>query len=312
MAENGVFVFPDAATNGSRNGIDPTTLLALTSNGGFGGMNNPFYLMFMLPFLYPFFNMFGGWGNNGWGNGVNGGAGYLANQLNNDTGRELILQAIQGNSNAISQLSTTLNTDTASIQNGINTAVLKLQEVGSTVGLSGLQVINAIQSGNSDLAAKLAECCCENRLLTTQQGYESRIATIEQTNQLGSQADRNVNMLGNTINSNGRAITDAIAALQTNMTKEFCDIRERELQSKIDTQADTITQLRGQIDNDRQTAQLYSVISPIQAKVNEIANKQPNTVPVQWPQLTAVNTTPYVAGMYGYGWNGWGSNSFWN
>lgn len=94
------------------------------------------------------------------------------------------------------------------------------------------------------------------------------------------------------------------------MTREFCDIREREMQSKIDTQSDIITQLRGQLDNDRQTAQLFNALNPLQAKVNEIADKQPNTVPVQWPNLTAVNTTPYV---YSYGWNnGWGSNSFWN
>jgi hypothetical protein len=70
------------------------------------------------------------------------------------------------------------------------------------------------------------------------------------------------------------------------------------------------------LDNDRQTAQLYSVITPIQNKLTEIANKQPNTVPVQWPQLTAVNTTPYVSGGFygaGFGWNnGFGSNSFWN
>lgn len=103
------------------------------------------------------------------------------------------------------------------------------------------------------------------------------------------------------------------------ITKEFCDIKEREMQDKINTQGDIITQLRGQLDNDRQTAQFAAMIAPIQNQVNTIANKQPNTVPVQWPQLTAVNTTPYINGGFygGFGWgngwnNGWGSNSFWN
>ena len=41
-------------------------------------------------------------------------------------------------------------------------------------------------------------------------------------------------------------------------------------------------------------------IAPLQAKVNEIAAKQPNTVPVQYPNLIAVNQTPYAGG-YGYG-----------
>ena len=42
------------------------------------------------------------------------------------------------------------------------------------------------------------------------------------------------------------------------------------------------------------------MLAPINAKLVEIESKQPNTVPVTWPQLTAVNTTPYVnGGFYG-------------
>jgi hypothetical protein len=129
------------------------------------------------------------------------------------------------------------------------------------------------------------------------QGYENQIRTIEQTNQLGSQADRNA-----------ASIVGAINSLHTDMTREFCDIREREMQSKIETQADIITQLRGQLDNDRQTAQLFAALNPLQAKVNEIAAKQPNTVPVQYPNLVAVNQTPYNGGFGGFYGNGFGNN----
>ena len=89
------------------------------------------------------------------------------------------------------------------------------------------------------------------------------------------------------------------------------------MQSKIDTQADIITQLRNAADNAQQTNQIIgyvnSVVAPLQKSVTEIENKMPNTVPVQWPQLTAVNTTPYVSGGYygngfGYYGNGWGNN----
>jgi hypothetical protein len=186
--------------------------------------------------------------------------------------------------------------------------------------MSALQVLNGIQSGNASLAHQLCECCCENRLAianqtnalqaqaasnhaaTTLQLAQNeaadQLSVCQQTNSLQRQAD------GNT-----RAITDAIAAQSAMITKEFCDLKERELQSKIDTQSDIITQLRGQLDNDRQTAQLFAAINPLQAKVNEIANKQPNTVPVEWPNLTAVNTTPTFGYNLGYntGWNG----SFW-
>ena len=295
MSDSKVFMFPEGVTNSS---IDPALLMALNQNGGFGGGN--WMWIFFLWFLMPLIN--GGWGNNnGFGNN---GAGFLANMSNNETGRDLLLQAINGNGNAISSLANMLNTDIATINTGINGLQSSLQNVGSQVGMTSLQVINAIQSGNATLERQLCECCCENRLLTTQQGYESRIQTIEQTNLLGSQADRNT-----------ATLTGAIADLKSSMIDNFCQIKERELQSKIDTQGDIITQLRGQLDNDRQTAQLFAVINPLQAKVNEIANKQPNTVPVQWPNLMAVNNTPYVGNGFfgGWGWNnGWGSNSFWN
>jgi hypothetical protein len=89
------------------------------------------------------------------------------------------------------------------------------------------------------------------------------------------------------------------------MNDQFCAARERDMQAKIDTQAEIITQLRGQIDNAQQTAQITgyvnSLIAPLQAKVTEIADKQPNTVPVQWPNLTAVNNTPYMGYNYGFG-----------
>ena len=76
------------------------------------------------------------------------------------------------------------------------------------------------------------------------------------------------------------------------------------MQDKINTQSDIITQLRGQIDNANQTAAITgyvnSLVAPLQRTVDKIRENQPNTVPVQWPQLTAVNTTPYVnGGFYG-------------
>jgi hypothetical protein len=101
------------------------------------------------------------------------------------------------------------------------------------------------------------------------------------------------------------------------INEKFCDLEKREMQSKIDTQSDIIGQLRGQIDNANQTAAITgyvnSIVTPLANKVNEIAAKQLPTVNVQWPQLTAVNTTPYVNGGfynngYNYYGNGWGGN----
>jgi hypothetical protein len=116
------------------------------------------------------------------------------------------------------------------------------------------------------------------------------------------------------MNANGQRNVDAIADLKATMIQSFCDVKEREMQSKIDTQADIITQLRNAADNANQTNQIIgyvnSVVAPLQKSVTEIENKMPNTVPVQYPNLVAVNQTPFNGGFYGNGFygNGFGNN----
>jgi hypothetical protein len=268
-------------------------------NGGFGfgnGMNGIVDL-FGLAIIASIF----GWNNGGFGGGWGGnagGAGFISNQLNNDSGRELIMNAINSNGeasrSAIQNLATMLGQDYATVNAAVQNVQNSLATLAAQQGMSTLQVINSIQAGNCDLAARFQQCCCENKLLVTEQGYQAQIATLNQTNQLGSQADRNANNLLNAINAQTVAMND-----------QFCALKEREMQAKIDSQADTITQLRGQIDNAQQTAQITgyvnSLIAPLAAKVTEIADKQPNTVPVQWPNLTAVNNTPFAGSYYGNG-----------
>lgn len=314
MDTSKIMMFPEMGTN---NAIDPNLLLALNNNGGFGG-NNWIWILFL--WLIWGAN---GWGNNGFGGGFNNGAGFLSNQMNNDTGRELLMNAIQGNRESINSLANLLNTEVNTVQNGIFTLNNAITSVGTQVGMSGLQIQNAIQSGNSAIASQICQCCCENRLAianqtsalqsqmaanhaATQLQYAQgqaadQLAVCQQTNALQSQAERNT-----------RDITDAIAAQSVMINDKFCELEKRELESKINTQSDIITQLRGQLDNDRQTAQLYAVINPIKEQLNSVASKQPNTVPVQWPNLIAANATPYVGNAYGNAWGGFYGNGFGN
>lgn len=318
MDDSKVFMFPENRSNG----LDATTALLLGNNGGFGnGFNNPLWMMFMYPFILPFFNMFGG-GFGGWGNGFGGnsnGVGFLANQLNNDAGRDLILQALNGRADALSQLATITNNSVDSVRDGIYALSSKLGEVGSQVGMNGLQVINAVQSGNAGLAQQLANCCCENRLATCQQtnALQSSLASHDASVRLqlaqNEAADQlsvcqQTNELKSEYLTGTNAILNAISGQNTMITKEFCDLKERELQDKINTQGDIITQLRNQISNDNQTLAFNKAMAAIDDKIDAIAAKQPSTTPVIWPNLTAVNNTPYAGG-YGYGYmNGFGGS----
>lgn len=271
MAEEAkTYVF---GNDGSSNSMLPLAM----ANGGFGGLGG--WAGILLGLLFGW-----GFGGNGWG-GFGGGNNFA----NTEGTRDLIMSGIAGNRESIATLAATLNSDYNSISSAISAISTQLANVGSQVGMGALQVVNAIQSGDAALSHQLCECCCENRLLTTQQGYESRIATIEQTNQLGSQADRNT-----------RSITDAIAAQTTLITKEFCDLKERELQDKIDSLTATNTVLKNQIDNAAQTAAIESyvasLVNPVISDITAIKAAQPATVTVQYPQLSAVPT----AQLYGY------------
>jgi hypothetical protein len=86
-------------------------------------------------------------------------------------------------------------------------------------------------------------------------------------------------------------------------------LKERELQNKINTQGEIITQLRGQISNDAQTMAFNKAITALDDKIDAIAAKQPATTPVIYPNLTAVNATPNMGfNPWGYGFGG---QSYW-
>lgn len=263
MSDSKVFMFPE-------NGYNNNGSFGL---GGWGGGILGFILGILL-------GNGGFFGNNGWG-----GNGNLGNMLNNDNNTDLVMNAINGTDADVRLLATTLNADVNQVTDAIHQVQGAIQAVGAQNGMGFLQVTNALQAGNASLSRQLCECCCENRLLTTQQGYESRIQTIEQTNQLGAQADRNT-----------RSITDAIATQTTAMTKEFCDLKEREMQNKIETQAGIITDLRNQLSDANVVNRLAAMIAPIQSEVNAIRAAQPSTITLPNNSWTAVPTLVANAG----------------
>ena len=312
MDDSKVFMFPDAAAKSA--GIDPGLLALLNQNGGFNGGGSWMWLIFLWMM----------WDRNG----RNGNFSDYVAQTGNE-GRQYLAEIMNGRFDNINTLAQIVNTGVETVKGGIFTLQTSIQQVGAQVGMSALETQNAIALGNANLSQQIASCCCENRLAicnqtnalqsqaasnfsATQASIAANDANIrlqlaqneaadqlsvcQQTNALATQADRNSN-----------AILNAIAGQNTLITKEFCDLKERELQNKIATQGDIITQLRGQISNDKQTLQFNAAFHALDDKIDAIAARQPNTVPVQWPNIVAANATPYVGQSYypGYG-NGFG------
>lgn len=254
------------------NSDNSALMAAMANNGGFGG-GGGWWAWILLMAL---------WGGNGFGrNGQD--TQEILSTLNGDQGRQMLMSAIEGNSTAISQLASSLHCDVNSIQTALNAVQASICQVGNTVGMTGMQIVNAVQAGDASLASQLANCCCENRLLTTTQGYENRIALAEQTSFLGAKIDNQTNIISD----------------------KFCDLEKRELQNKIDTLREERSTLLGRISNAEQTAAIQgyiaSVVTPLAADVAAIKCAQPPTVSVPYPTLQAVQTTPYCANFGTFG-----------
>ena len=303
-----VTYIPDA-NSGQMNNLLPWMLAGNGGFGGFGGGWGTGIVGFILGALV---------GNNGFGglfggnnSGMNG-AGYVANALNNDTGRELILQAVNGNHEALTNLSNILHTDVASVQSALNTISLGIQNVGSQVGMTGLQVQNAILSGDQSILTKLGECCCENRLAICQQtnAIQSAIAGVNENiaaNRAAQQLSdcQQTYALTDTMNRNYLALDNKIDALES---------------SRKDREITALTAQVAKLESQNFTAgAIGSAVAPINAalaslarEVDDIKCKQPSTVSVVYPNITAVNNTPFMGGYAGYGY-GYGvpGGSYW-
>lgn len=287
MTDSKIYMFPES-NNGNligmlapllqQKGIDPNILLAMKDQNSYEG--NQFLWIIFLFFLMC-------WGGNFGNRGATDG---LSNQINNDYGRDLLLQAINGNGTAISQLATTLNSDINTVQTAISAVNTGISTVGNQVGLTGQQVVNAIQNGNQQIAAQMTQCCCDNKLLITNQGYENRISTLEQTNQLGSKVD-----------SGTSSITNAIANQTALINDKFCALEMRDMQSKINQLQEEKSTLQNHINNANQTSQIQgyiaSIVNPIAQEVNAIKSAQPVTVTLPYSCATAVPTA--LAASYG-------------
>ena len=314
MSESKTYIFGENQNGGSngmlgllapllqKQGVDPNVLLAMKGNNGFGGEGGWFMWVIFLFFLM-------GWGGNGWGGFGGNGRGGIANEINNDYGRSLLMDAIGGNRNALSNLATQLNCTEGQIQNAISALTSQVQNVGNQVGMSGMQTINALQQGNMQIAQQIANCCCENRLAICQQTgtLQNAINNVAVGQERGFsnvayETQRQTCDLHN-------AIKDATAELKAGQTAaEF-----RDMQDKID-------HLREENGNYKSSAMMSQIVGQslapvnaalagLQSEVNAIKCAQPNTVTVPYQPFQAVPNC--VAAQYGlYGCNA-AANGFW-
>lgn len=312
MSDSKVFMLPDAASSG----VDPNLLLtSMMNNGGFGGNGNWMWIIFLF-FLF-------GWRGQGFDGGSNGylGTGYLSNQITNEAGRDLLMQAINGNGAALGNLSSMLNSDLNAVKTAINSVQSAIAAVSNQVGMSAAQVTNAITTGNMNLAQQLAQCCCDNKLLVTTQGYENQIATLNQTNTLQNAINQNtvnqqegfttVTFQNQTQQAaTQRAISDGVQGI-----KDATNAQTSSILAKLDAIEDSrkdreINTLTAQLAAVNAKAEREAELAPIIKQLDQIQCAQPSTITTQYSPFVAVPNCVAYQGLYNamqYGITGNGS-----
>lgn len=252
-----------ASLMGNR-GVDPN-LMALIQNAsknqdawGGGGM---WWIWVII--------MFWLWGGNGNMFGRNGMADGIPNQLNNDFGREVLLQAINGNGTALSQLVTTLNCDVNALQTAIGQVQSSIQSIANQVGMTGQQIINSIQQGNCQLGNQLAQCCCNIQDSITRTNYENQISNLNQTNTL----QNSINFVNSSVERGFAAtayatanqtceLKNAIAAQTQVINDKFCALEMREMARENRDLRDQVQAYQLSASQQAQTANIVNQIRP--------------------------------------------------
>lgn len=128
----------------------------------------------------------------------------------------------------------------------------------------------------------MASCCCDVKNAITTQGYENRLATVDQTAVLAGKID----------------------AQTTLINDKFCALEMREMQNKIDALRDEKLALQTNISQRAQNEYIASSLYPISTALTELRadfdcfkSHLPETVSVPYSPVTAVPSC--VAAQYG-------------
>ncbi len=260
----------------------------------FGG-NGQTNLMDLLGFaivasIFP--NFFGG-------RGIQGNCGGV----NSDLAIQAVIAQGEASRTAIQTLASSVGQDFNLVFGAVQNAQGLISQLAASNGMGFLQTINAIQAGDANLAAQFQNCCCENRLAICQQtndllnsinGVNQNISATRAAQQL---ADcQQTYALTDTMNRNYLALDNKIDQMEssrkdreiTALTAEVATLKSQNFTASLMAQS---------------LAPVNAALASLNKEVDDIKCKLPNTINVEYPQVSVVNTTPYMGGIYpGYGY----------
>ena len=233
-------------------GIDPSAVMAMCNNRNSNGL--------------------GGFGLDGiialivvaaiFGNG-NGGL-FGGNNRSSETERQMLMDAIQRNGIDISQLASTLNCSIGQVQTAIQQVASQVCNVSNQVGMSSLQVINAIQQGNMQLTQQICNCCCDLKTAISNQTNTLQ----NDINFVNRSVERGFADLGYATRDQTCAIEKAIAASTESVLAGQRAAEMREMQREIAERDRRIAEQSVIINNAQQSAAFAQMIGQAIGPVN--------------------------------------------
>lgn len=162
----------------SKNNCDPMAMAAMMNQNDY--MNNPFaYLIWMIFAMRMWNNQ-----DDHQGNAIQSQLDAMRSQIADNQNSSLVMDAIRGNANAITQLASSLNCDFNALNNAICCVRSGIQEVAGNVNFSAERVINAINLGDANLTSALQNCCCQTQQNIIKMGYENQLGQKDIVNQM--------------------------------------------------------------------------------------------------------------------------------
>ena len=300
MDDSKVFMFPDGGTKQTSD-VNSLLPLLMMSNGGMNG-GGWMWIIFLF-FLYPLMRNGGLFGNaGGYGNGC---LGPLANMVNNNDGRDLIMQAINGNGAAVQRLATMFGAKVDIIQTAISQVNNAITQVGCKIDSSTGALLNAGTQNTMTLAQQLANCCCNLKTMISDTAHQSQLETLRQTDTI----KESVGAVSSNVTRGFADVGYALRDQTCNLEKSIDSVGDRVI-AKLDAtekaaMQDKINSLQTQLTTEHQSGVIAQQIA---AAVQEIKCAQPQTVTVPYQPFQAIpNCVAYQYGMY----NNNNLNGFW-
>lgn len=280
-----------------------TTALLAGGNGGFGGgaWNNPIWALAFLGILGN-----GGFGN--WGGGNQSQLSQIQDTLNTNQGNTLLMNAITSNGaanvTAVKELASAVNCNYNAVQGAISAVKDAISSVGNSLGMNTMQIVNAVNSGDTAIITAVKDCCCQTQQSVLKMGYENQINNLQQSQliqngfcQVGYEAAQNANGIR-------QAISDQTIAVNSKLDAMDKDRLQRE-NNALTAQVSTLTA----------RAERAAELAPIYKALEEIKGKQPSVATVPYPNLVGIPASMLyggaiaagaAAGVFGVGGNSGG------